>query len=87
MRWVPDDMWLTFLRVDTPARNLDYDLAISTHDGVLPSARLVGIGIPGGPPAQAGSGFPVLDVSAIAGGILAVLAVIALVRRRRPVAS
>jgi hypothetical protein len=49
MGWVPDDMWLSYLRVNTPAENLDYDLAVSTHDGVLPSARMVGIGLRGGP--------------------------------------
>jgi Uncharacterized protein conserved in bacteria (DUF2330) len=83
MEWVPDDMWLTFLRVNTEARNLDYDLAVSTHDGVLPSAKLVGIGIPGGPPAEAGSGFPLWDAMGITGGILVVLAVLALTLRRR----
>jgi hypothetical protein len=82
MKWVPDDMWLTFLRVDTPARNLDYDLAVSTHDGVLPSARLVGIGIPGGPPAQAGSGFPLWDAVGITGGILVAVVLVVLTRRR-----
>jgi hypothetical protein len=87
MRWVPDDMWLTFLRVNTEARNLDYDLAVSTHDGVLPSATLVGIGIPGGPPAEAGSGFPLWDAMGITGGILVVLAVLALTRRRSALAS
>jgi hypothetical protein len=87
MEWVPDDMWLTFLRVNTEAQNLDYDLAVSTHDGVLPSATLVGIGIPGGPPAEASSGFPVWDAIGITGGILIVLAVVALARRRRAVAS
>ena len=87
MKWVPDDMWLTFLRVNTPARNLDYDLAVSTHDGVLPSARLVGIGLRGGPSPEAGSGFPLWDAVGIAGGILAVLAVIAIARRRAAVTS
>ena len=87
MEWVPGDMWLTFLRVNTEARNLDYDLAVSTHDGVLPSATLVGIGIPGGPPAEASSGFPVWDAIGITGGILIVLVVVAFARRRRAVAS
>jgi hypothetical protein len=42
MGWVPDHMWLTYLKVDAPASDLDYDLAISTHTGTLPSARLAG---------------------------------------------
>jgi Uncharacterized protein conserved in bacteria (DUF2330) len=42
MGWVPDAMWLTYLQVDTPAGALRHDLAISTHAGTLPSARLAG---------------------------------------------
>jgi hypothetical protein len=42
MEWVPDAMWLTYLRVDAPAGKLGYDLAVSTHPGTLPSARLAG---------------------------------------------
>jgi len=87
MQWVPDTMWLTYLRVDTAAKNLDYDLAVSTHDGVLPSARLAGIGLPGGPPATA-SLFPVWDAAGITGGVLLVVAIAAIaVARRRTVGS
>jgi len=87
MGWVPDDMWLTYLRVDTAAKNLDYDLAVSTHDGVLPSARLAGIGLPGGPPATA-SAFPVWDAAGISGGVLLVVAIAAIaITRRRAVGS
>jgi hypothetical protein len=42
MEWVPDAMWLTYLQVDTPAAALRHDLAVSTHAGTLPSARLAG---------------------------------------------
>jgi hypothetical protein len=42
MEWVPDSMWLTFLQVDAPAGALHHDLAVSTHAGTLPSARLAG---------------------------------------------
>lgn len=87
MQWVPDDMWLTYLRVNTPAKNLDYDLAVSTHDGVLPSARMVGIGVPGGPHAPADAGFPMWPATAIVGGVLAVLALGVAHVRRRPAAS
>jgi hypothetical protein len=88
MKWVPNDMWLTFLRVDTPAKNLDYDLAVST-DGTLPSARMVGIGVPGGPQAPAGAdaGMPTWVVTAIVGGVLAALTLGVAVLRRRPAAS
>jgi hypothetical protein len=43
MEWVPDEMWLTFLRVDAPAGTLDYDLAISTRAGVDPALADAGI--------------------------------------------
>ena len=58
MGWVPDHMWFSYLRVNTPAANLDYDLAVSTHPGVLPSARMVGIGLPGGPAPEYLVGLP-----------------------------
>ena len=31
--WVPDQAWLTYARIDTPARNLTYDLAINANGG------------------------------------------------------
>jgi hypothetical protein len=42
MEWVPDEMWLTYLKVDAPAAALRHDLAVSTHVDTLPSARLAG---------------------------------------------
>ena len=49
MGWVPEHMWFTYLQVNAPAGALDYDLAVSTHAGVIPSARAVGFNFPGGP--------------------------------------
>lgn len=43
MEWVPSDMWLSYLTVDSPVGALDYDLAISTHDGEEPSELAAGI--------------------------------------------
>ena len=88
MGWVPDKMWLSYLRVNTAAKNLDYDLAVSTHAGVLPSARMVGIGLPGGPALSSSSpGFPVWQVSAIVGGLLAGATVLAVRARRQAAAA
>ncbi|HXY93636.1 MAG TPA: DUF2330 domain-containing protein [Acidimicrobiia bacterium] len=81
MQWVPDDMWLSYLRVNTPAGNLNYDLAVSTHDGVVPSARLVGIGFPGGLRGPTGSSSAWWDVLGVTGGILVAVTAIALARR------
>ncbi len=44
MDWVPEDMWLSYLTLDAPAAELDYDLAVSTRPGVTPS--LVDAGVP-----------------------------------------
>jgi hypothetical protein len=43
MEWVPEELWLSYLTVDSPAGDLDYDLAISTHDGEEPSELAAGI--------------------------------------------
>jgi hypothetical protein len=37
MRWVPEEMWLTYLRLQVNARNLTYDLAVDTSDARSPS--------------------------------------------------
>ena len=36
MGWVPEDMWLTYLTVDAPAAELDYDLAVSATPASRP---------------------------------------------------
>ncbi len=43
MKWVPDDMWLTYLRVDARARDLEGDLAVSDSTPAAAWARLVGL--------------------------------------------
>ena len=43
MEWVPGGMWLSYLQLEAPAGDLDYDLAISTTDGRPPSAVDAGI--------------------------------------------
>jgi hypothetical protein len=84
MQWVPEDMWLTYLRVNAPAGDLDYDLAVSTHDGVLPSARMVGVALPDQVATPSDTHFPAWDVVAITSGVLVVLTGFAIARRRTP---
>ena len=36
MEWVPEHMWFTYLQLDVPAGQLDYDLAISTSPNAVP---------------------------------------------------
>jgi hypothetical protein len=44
MAWLPNDMWLSYLNLDSPAAELDYDLAISATEGV--SADFADTGVP-----------------------------------------
>ncbi len=52
MEWLPEDMWLSYLSVDGPAAELDYDLAVSATPGEaadfadtgVPAPRSVPIG-------------------------------------------
>jgi len=43
MEWVPPDMWLTYLQLEAPAAELDYDLAISTTAGREPLRAAAGL--------------------------------------------
>lgn len=43
MEWIPDEMWLSYLRIDSAAKGLDYDLAVSV-DGSAPSRIDAGLG-------------------------------------------
>jgi hypothetical protein len=44
MEWVPDSMWLTYLRLQADAGDLDYDLAIAAEHDDLPA--VVDAGVP-----------------------------------------
>ncbi|MDQ3982614.1 MAG: hypothetical protein M3271_08045, partial [Actinomycetota bacterium] len=37
MKWIPDEMWLTYLRIEINARNLTYDLAVDATGAGAPS--------------------------------------------------
>jgi hypothetical protein len=83
MEWVPEDMWFTYLAVDTEAKNLDYDLAVSADGDTLPSLADTGVDAPEARLVQTGGdGLPAwpLVVGSIVG--VAVLAVLAGVGRR-----
>jgi hypothetical protein len=43
MSWVPNQMWLTFLRLQVPAGQLGYDLAVSVKPGTVPSLAATGV--------------------------------------------
>jgi hypothetical protein len=83
MEWVPDDMWLSYLKLAAPAAELDYDLAVSATPGVTPS--LVDAGVPEPEAIPVGSGGSGLAWWPLAAGAAAGAAVLTLgwVRRRR----
>jgi hypothetical protein len=43
MGWVPEQMWFSYLAVDTKARNLDYDLAVSADPQREPTITDAGV--------------------------------------------
>jgi hypothetical protein len=45
MAWVPENLWLSYLRLDAAASELDYDLAVSSSAGVSPSPKDAGLGL------------------------------------------
>jgi hypothetical protein len=72
MGWVPDDMWLSYLKLDAPASDLDYDLAISAHEHSLPSLERAGVTAPDAFPLDPpGPGTPLwpLVLGVVAGAV------------------
>ncbi|HEV8299283.1 MAG TPA: DUF2330 domain-containing protein [Acidimicrobiales bacterium] len=85
MEWVPQSMWLSYLRVATEARDLRYDLAVST-DHRPPSLVDAGIDEPDAQIVGASSGMAWWPI--VVGGITALAAFVlagATPRRRPPV--
>jgi hypothetical protein len=89
MDWVPEQMWLTYLRLNAPAGRLTYDLAVSTDPAVTPSLTDVGFSLDPTTPAAVGAletGRPLwplgLGISA-AGAVLVLCGAAGVVRRSR----
>ncbi len=81
MEWVPDDMWLSYLTVDAPAAQLDYDLAVSTTRGEKPALADAGVeAFDAVPVRPSDDGVPMWPVAAGV-GVGAVLALAARARR------
>ncbi|MGI8517887.1 MAG: DUF2330 domain-containing protein [Acidimicrobiia bacterium] len=84
MEWLPAEMWLSYLKLDAPAAELDYDLAISATQGV--AANFADTGVPG-PEAMVLDGSRSWPVWPLLAGIGAGALIIALglpsIRRRR----
>ncbi|MGZ4757851.1 MAG: DUF2330 domain-containing protein [Acidimicrobiales bacterium] len=84
MGWVPDSMWLSYLKVDAQAGDLGYDLAIS-HDGkTLPSIERADISAPKARVIEApGPGRPLWPIGVgLATGAVVLVAVLVSRRHR-----
>jgi hypothetical protein len=53
MSWVPDHMWFTYLKLDVPAGQLGYDLAISDHANAVPLLADTGVTVAAARPVAA----------------------------------
>jgi hypothetical protein len=86
MGWMPERMWFSYLSLDAPAAELDYDLAVTTEPGVTPSLVDAGVSegdaVPVLPPAKALPAWPFV-VAAVAGASVLLVGW----SRRNPVAD
>jgi len=84
MEWVPEQMWLSYLQVDAPAGDLDFDLAAATTPNTTPSLVDAGVEAPQALPLILDEpGRAVWPLALGAGAGLAVLVVVTS-RRRSP---
>jgi hypothetical protein len=58
MEWVPDQMWLTYLRIGEQTRQLRYDLAIDKAGAAKPSRVMAGLDAPPAPVTTTSSSAP-----------------------------
>jgi len=86
MGWVPDRMWFTYLRLEVPAGQLGYDLAISTHSGAVPRLADTGVDKAAARPIlapQPGSSVWPMFAAVFVGGIVFLLLSVHTRRRAR----
>jgi uncharacterized protein DUF2330 len=81
--WVPDQAWLTYARIETPAHNLNYDLAINATGGKprvadtgVSSAAAIGLAVPGAGAANVDTSWAAwlvvgLAIAAMLAGVIA----------------
>jgi hypothetical protein len=79
MEWVPEEMWLSYLQVNTPAGELDFDLAASVDPDEEPSLVDAGIGSLQAVPVALHDGRPLWPIGLGAGAVVAVV----IIGRRR----
>jgi hypothetical protein len=89
MEWVPEQMWLSHLEIDTPARLLKYDLAVDAN-GHSPSPRAAGLPTALLPPIVSKTTFDGAMVAVLflgAAGLLIGAYVVGRAGRRAPMAA
>jgi hypothetical protein len=89
MEWVPSEMWFTYLAVDAPAGDLDYDLAVAVDRDAVPSVADTGVSAPEARTIDVRDGFTwwPIALAAVAGvGAFALTGVIGR-RKHAPVAG
>jgi hypothetical protein len=71
MAWVPQSMWLSYLKIDTSSDQLQYDLAVDTSGRNRPSARLTGRSLTSGsaPVSDGNRSAPAAALWVLAGGL------------------
>jgi hypothetical protein len=87
MDWVPESAWLTKLAINSPAADLQYDLAVDTTDARSPSRIAAGLELPDAPDlarflAPEDDGSAAWTGWAVAAALVAVLAVFVVAGRR-----
>jgi hypothetical protein len=75
MEWVPASMWVSYMTIDSPAAELDHDLAVSARPGVTPSLVDAGVPAPEVVPVVPEPGRALWPFAAGVGAALAVLTV------------
>jgi Uncharacterized protein conserved in bacteria (DUF2330) len=85
MGWMPQEMWLTYMTLDAPARELDYDLAVSATPGVTPSLLDAGVEPGQATPVLPDTPGPALWPLALGAGAALAVGVLWWDRRRREV--
>ncbi|MGH8958374.1 MAG: hypothetical protein ACRDVK_06835, partial [Acidimicrobiia bacterium] len=81
MEWMPEEMWLSYLSVDAPASELDYDLAVSASSGENADFADTGVSAPEVISVAPGELALWPIVTGIGAGIVALI--VGMVRRRR----
>jgi hypothetical protein len=83
MSWVPKNMWFTYLHLNVPAGQLDYDLAISTRPDAVPALADTGVSASQARLVEVPHGRALWPLGAAAAAGIATFGIAGLLGRRR----